>query len=332
MPTQELPLDTLVAAVRGTAGALPWASWAQPGLIVVDLDAVPPRAPIPAVHGGVRAVVAGLTARQPPETHPAAAVCDVVLASGDRALEAIASTVASSPLASCALAVLLRGSGDRSLDAGLTAESAVYSALQAGPEFTAWRAAHPRRERSPGGEAVALSRDGQVLHITLCRPEVRNALDTRMRDGLVEAFGLAAIDDSIAEIHLRGEGSDFCAGGDLDEFGSFPDPATAHLVRLQQSAGRAIAAMRDRTTAHLHGACIGSGIELPAFAGTVVAQASTTIALPEVSFGLVPGAGGTVSIPTRIGRHRTARLALTGERLDAHTALAWGLVDTIRET
>ncbi|MFP3899383.1 MAG: enoyl-CoA hydratase/isomerase family protein [Acidimicrobiia bacterium] len=331
MPTQELPLDALVAAVRGTAGASPWAAWAEPGLIVVDLDAAPPRAPIPVAHGGVRAVIAGRTDRRPPEAHPAAAVCDVVLARGDPALEAIASTVASYPLASCALAVLLRGSGDRSLDAGLTAESAVYSALQAGPEFAAWRAENPRRERPPGGEPVALSREGHVLHITLCRPEVRNALDTRMRDGLVEAFGLAAIDDSIAEVHLRGEGPDFCAGGDLDEFGSFPDPATAHLVRLQQSAGRAIAAVRDRTTAHLHGACMGSGIELPAFAGTVIAEPSTTIGLPELSLGLVPGAGGTVSIPRRVGRHRTARLALTGERLDAQTALAWGLVDAVQD-
>ena len=84
-------------------------------------------------------------------------------------------------------------------------------------------------------------------------------------------------------------------------------PATAHLVRVQQSAGRAIAAVADRVTAHLHGACIGSGIELPAFATEVVAEpSSTVIALPGGLVGLVPGAGGTVSLPRRIGRHRTA--------------------------
>ena len=53
------------------------------------------------------------------------------------------------------------------------------------------------------------------------------------------------------------------------------------------------------------------------------------MALPEVGLGLVPGAGGTVSLPRRIGRHRTARLGLTGERIDAATALEWGLVDRI---
>src|SRR5439155_24814131 len=102
------------------------------------------------------------------------------------------------------------------------------------------------------------------------------------------------------------------AGGDLDEFGSFPDPATAHILRLRQSVGRRIEGVTDRVTAHLHGACVGSGIELPAFAGRVVAAESTRIALPELSLGLVPGAGGTVSLPRRIGRQRTARLALTG--------------------
>ena len=82
-------------------------------------------------------------------------------------------------------------------------------------------------------------------------------------------------------------------------------------------------------TAHLHGACAGSGIELPAFAGRVIAAPSTTISLPELSLGLIPGAGGTVSLPGASGGIRTTRLALTGERLDAATALEWGLVDAI---
>ena len=151
-----------------------------------------------------------------------------------------------------------------------------------------------------------------------------------MRDALVDAFRLVRADPSIRRVHLRGAGPSFCAGGDLDEFGSFPDPATAHLVRLQQSAGRAIAAVADRVTVHLHGACFGSGIELPAFAAEVRADPSTVIALPEVSLGLVPGAGGTVSLPRRIGRHRTAWLGLTGARIDAATALDWGLIDRVQ--
>ena len=73
--------------------------------------------------------------------------------------------------------------------------------------------------------------------------------------------------------------------------------------------------------ARLHGACIGAGIEMTAFAKRVVARDDAFFALPEVGFGLVPGAGGTVSIPRRIGTHRTALLGLSGQRIDAALAL-----------
>jgi enoyl-CoA hydratase/carnithine racemase len=258
-----------------------------------------------------------------------AAACDVQV-DDDAALDAVRETVGRSPIASACLVAVLRASERLSVDDGLLVESAVYSTLQAGPEFRAWRAATPVKGRgADAGDAVAVRREGDALEIALTRPRVRNALNTLMRDQLVDAFDLAVLDDSIREVHLRGEGDGFCAGGDLDEFGSSPDPATAHVVRLQQSVGRRIAAVADRVTAHLHGACLGSGIELPAFATTVIAAPDTTIGLPEVSLGLIPGAGGTVSLPHRIGRHRTAWLALTGHRIDAATALEWGLVDAI---
>ena len=66
-----------------------------------------------------------------------------------------------------------------------------------------------------------------------------------------------------------------------------------------------------------------------AFADRVVARPDTFVALPEVAMGLIPGAGGTVSLPRRIGRQRTAYLALSGRRLDVATAHAWGLVDAV---
>jgi enoyl-CoA hydratase/carnithine racemase len=314
MPPAPIPLDAL-------AGSPP-----EGPLLVVDLDA-PSAVPPAPLHTGLSAVVLGVTTHEP-LTHPGAVACDVVLAAGDPAIDAIARTVAANPRAAVALALLLRGTG-RSVDEGLHAESAVYSTLQAGPELARWRARRPVRPRGTEGDPVRLAREGPVLTITLARPHVRNALDAAMRDALVDAFQLVAADPSIAEVHLRGDGAAFCAGGDLDEFGSFPDPTTAHLVRLQQSVGRCIDAVATRVTAHLYGACAGSGIELPAFAGRVVAAPDTRIALPEVAMGLIPGAGGTVSIPRRIGRWRTARLALTGEWLDVATALDWGLVDEV---
>jgi enoyl-CoA hydratase/carnithine racemase len=92
-----------------------------------------------------------------------------------------------------------------------------------------------------------------------------------------------------------------------------------------------LAATAARVRAVVHGACVGAGVELPAFAARVVAREGARFWLPELSLGLVPGAGGTVSLPRRIGRQRTAWLALSGRAIDAETALAWGLVDELRE-
>ncbi len=130
---------------------------------------------------------------------------------------------------------------------------------------------------------------------------------------------------------LRGEGPSFCSGGDLDEFGTFSDPAAAHVVRLATSIGRSIAALGPRLVVRVHGPCAGSGVELPAFADRVSARADFTAALPEIGLGLIPGAGGTASITRRVGRHRMALLALGGRAIDAATALRWGLVDEVTE-
>jgi enoyl-CoA hydratase/carnithine racemase len=88
-------------------------------------------------------------------------------------------------------------------------------------------------------------------------------------------------------------------------------------------------AIRDRVTVRLHGACVGAGIEIPAFAGRVIASPGTYFQLPELAMGLIPGAGGTVSITRRAGRHRLLWMALTGTKVAADTALGWGLVDAV---
>jgi enoyl-CoA hydratase/carnithine racemase len=176
---------------------------------------------------------------------------------------------------------------------------------------------------------VRVGRDEDVLTITLARPARRNALDAAMRDELADALRLAAADPGLARVELRGEGPAFCAGGDLDEFGTRADPASAHRIRLERSLGRMIAGLAAPTVTHLHGACMGSGIELAAFTDTVVATPDTQIALPEIGLGLIPGAGGTVSLPRRIGRLRTAWLAFSGCTIDVTPAQAWGLVDEL---
>jgi Enoyl-CoA hydratase/isomerase len=301
-------------------------------VLVVALDGSATRAallPASDALASLACVVIGIAGDEPSD---AAVLADMVVAKDDPALIAAFASVEARPSASTALAVLLRGADHRPIGEGLAAESAVYSTLQGGPEFAEWRASRPIRPRPPeSGPPVRVTRTNERLLLTLSRPHVRNALDARMRDALVEALMIAAADPSITDIVITGDGPSFCAGGDLDEFGSFPDPAAAHLIRLSRSPARVLAALADRVTVRLHGACLGSGIELPAFVHRVTARPGTTIALPEIGLGLIPGAGGTVSLPGRIGRQRTAWLALTRSTIDVETALEWGLVDAIVE-
>jgi len=240
-----------------------------------------------------------------------------------------------SPRAAIALAQLLRFSPALSVPDALVAESFVYSMLQSGPEHRAWLDRRPGRaggRRDPDGprpEPVVVGRAGRTLSIRLTRPDVHNAYDSAMRDGLVASLQVADLDPGVGEVLVTGAGPSFCSGGDLTEFGTALDPATAHAVRIGRGAAMWVHRCADRTEFRVHGACIGAGVELAAFAHRVVADPGTEFRLPEVGMGLVPGAGGTVSIPRRIGRHRTAFLGIGGSALSATTAADWGLVDAL---
>jgi enoyl-CoA hydratase/carnithine racemase len=246
-------------------------------------------------------------------------------------LEEIATTAREHPLASMSLVQLLRQGESLDVPQALLAESWVYSTLQSGPEFAAWRASRGAPPGlAPNSEpAVAVERWGRTLLLELNRPEKHNAFSTAIRDALVEALRPALVDPGLDEIVVRGRGPSFCSGGDLDEFGTLPDPATAHAVRATRNAALLIHDLGERIRFEVHGACIGAGLELPAFSKRVSAREDAFFQLPEVQLGLVPGAGGTASVPRRIGRQRTAWLALTGRRIDAPTALRWGLVDEV---
>ena len=149
----------------------------------------------------------------------------------------------------------------------------------------------------------------------------------------MEALEVARVDPSVTEVVLSGNGRSFCSGGDLAEFGSFTDPASAHLARTRHSPALVLdeiaARLGPACRAEVHGQVLGSGLEMAAFCGHVTCLADATLGLPELALGLLPGAGGTVSITRRIGRWRTAYLVLSGATIDAATALAWGLVDAV---
>lgn len=260
---------------------------------------------------------------RPPGLSTCVAVDDVA-----DAVEQLAQSVAACPQAATTLVVLLRLTSRLDVADGLVAESLAYSMLLAGSEFSTWRASRPRRPvPEPTAPPVLLERDDDRLTVTLNRPDRRNAYGRAVRDALVEALAVALRDPSVKQVRLRGAGSAFCSGGDLDEFGTTPDVVAAHAVRLERSAAVLLHRCRDRVRAEVHGACVGAGIELPAFASEVVAHGDAWFQLPELRMGLVPGAGGTVSVTRRVGRWRTAWMALSGQAVDLATALEWGLVD-----
>ncbi len=261
-----------------------------------------------------------------------ATACDVLFASEDEAA-ALLPRIEANPVAATVLVQVLRTTEDMPVAQALTVESMAYATLQTGREYSAWLARmRPQLEmNSDSGPAVVVERDGDRLQMELNRPGNRNGMSVEMRDALNEALQLVLVDDSIEEVHISGRGKCFSTGGDLNEFGSVPDAATGHIVRGLSVPGSLLARCAPRVTAHLHGACIGSGIEFPAFAGRVVARSSTHFLLPEVGMGLIPGAGGCISIARRMGRQRCARLCLSGQRIKASQALEWGLVDAIED-
>lgn len=236
--------------------------------------------------------------------------------------------VRENPQAAVILAQLLRATENLPVLDAIELESFAYATLQSGSEFSLWLSNRPlRREAPPTQTPLSVTDTGEAVTLTLNRPESANALNMQMRAELVSSLSALALTD--VGITLAGSGPHFCAGGDLREFGLAENPAIAHMTRMRQNLPAAIARVSGRVTARVHGSCVGAGMEMSSFAGRVVAAPGTTWRLPEVSMGLLPGCGGTVSIPRRIGRQRTLLLALADLKIGVDTALSWGLIDEV---
>lgn len=244
-------------------------------------------------------------------------------------VEAVARQVLARPRTAAVIVQLLRLLPLLPMEEGLVVESMAYALLQGSAEHAAWLAAQPPRAVPPTEGGIAMERRDEKLVVTLAHPENANAIDRSMRDALAEAFALAALDPTIARVSLRAEGRAFSLGAEISEFGTTTDPATAHAIRRLTLPARNAARIADRLDVHVQGACVGSGLELAAFAQRITATRDAWFHMPELAMGILPGAGGCVSLTRRIGRQRTALLILSGKRLTARQALAWGLVDEI---
>jgi enoyl-CoA hydratase/carnithine racemase len=264
----------------------------------------------------------------------------------DAALTTLRNAVSARPIAASTLTQVLRIGAQLQFNDALAMESFAYSMLLGGKEFRQWREQHPAQggnedagtgaTREPGTpshgpDRIRFTRHEDTVAIQLANPARHNAIDARMRDALCEALSAVFEDPTVRALQITGEGRAFSAGGELEEFGTTPDLSTAHAVRNLRSPASWLHLLREKTTVFVHGACIGSGVEIPAAAGRIVAAPGSWFSLPEVSMGLIPGAGGTVTLRSRIGRHRALYWALANRKLQVATALEWGLVDEIRD-
>jgi enoyl-CoA hydratase len=182
------------------------------------------------------------------------------------------------------------------------------------------------------GELVKQRLQDGVGVISLNRPEKHNALDNETGAALGEALRWAMGSAEVRCVLLRGEGPSFCSGRDTTQLGQrdpgdndFAFVRRAQDNRLQQldSAKPFVAAVR--------GACIGGGFEMALACDLRFAAPDASFFLPEIRFGILPDTGGTQLLTSLIGPSRTKYLVMTGERIDARTALEWGVVDFVVE-
>lgn len=255
--------------------------------------------------------------------------CDVVLEDTNK-LPTLDKNISHAPLAAMVLVQHLRTSETLSLQDALTAESFAYATSQNGPEFQKWLSGYKGKALSISDNPVLkIDIDNHTLSLTLNQPETRNAIGTTMRDVLCEALDMALMDEHISKVTLTGNGATFSTGGAIEEFGEVSDPAIAHWVRSLRLPAWRLARLKEKLEIHVNGAAIGAGAEIAAFGNHVTASSKAWFQLPELKYGLIPGAGGTASIPRRIGRQKTAYMALSMEKIRAEKALGWSLIDAI---
>ncbi|PSJ45672.1 2,3-dehydroadipyl-CoA hydratase [Zobellella endophytica] len=178
-------------------------------------------------------------------------------------------------------------------------------------------------------ERDILSRRGDdgVLTLSLNRPERRNALRNQSLRELGDALAGAASDERVRAVVLRGEGRGFAAGADLEEM--------RHLdaVALQQDERPAlwacIEAFPKPLIAAVNGFALGAGLELVLHCDLVVAGEGALLGLPEITLGIMPGAGGTQRLTRQLGQQTAMRMVLTGEPISAERGHELGLVSRV---
>ena len=169
---------------------------------------------------------------------------------------------------------------------------------------------------------VSTERDGDVLVILINNPPI-NAGSIEVRTGILEAIGLLQRDHTLKAGVIMGGGKTFIAGSDLREFGRpLEEPQLPAVIAAVEACAKPVVAA-------LHGAALGGGFEFALGCDARVASQDSIVGLPEVTLGMIPGAGGTQRLPRLVGAAQAIRLICAGERLKSAKALQAGIVDAV---
>ena len=176
-------------------------------------------------------------------------------------------------------------------------------------------------------QAVLTEERGDVLVITINRPEARNAVNGAVAEGVADALDRLDADDALRVGVLTGAGGTFCSGMDLKAFLSGEVP----IIEGRGLAGLTEAPPRKPLIAAVEGYALAGGFELLLACDLVVVARDARLGVPEVKRGLVAAAGAALLLPERVGLARALELLLTGEPIEPERAREWGLVNRVVE-
>ena len=187
-------------------------------------------------------------------------------------------------------------------------------------------------------ESLRVERAGFVQTWTLSRPDRRNAIDADMVEAIEAAVQAVNTDQSVRAVVLTGAGSAFSSGGNVKHMserkGMFAGPPAEVRHGYRQGIQRIPRALHQcevPLVAAVNGPAIGAGCDLALLCDVRIASVDAAFAESFVKLGIVPGDGGAWLLPRAIGASRAAEMALTGRKIDAQTAEAWGLVSRVVE-
>jgi len=175
---------------------------------------------------------------------------------------------------------------------------------------------------------VEITRDGAVLTITLNRPDVLNALNKAMHDGIYAGLERAK-DPSVRAVVITGAGRGFCVGQDLQEFSSGAGTVADNLRENYHRTVLAIRALEKPVIAAVNGPAAGAGMSLAFACDVRIASDAASFVPAFVNIGLVPDAGGSWLVRRVLGTARAFEWMTSGRRLGAAEALEWGLVSEV---